>query len=153
MVGGYLRGDALSSVELFPRPLSDACVVPDLPQGRSGHSVSLLPGGRLVVCGGESRGGWMDSCISWVAGNSNWTTFYTMRCLSKPHNYLQIHNHNSVPRSSHVAWVPPSIPNSIVLLSGDTAEILPGNKAFSQTSVYSLPRWQHFSTENQHWRI
>ena len=152
MVGGFDGINHLSSIELFPRPPSDTCSIPDLPQGRSGHSVSLLPGGRLVVCGGESREGWMDSCISWVAGNSNWTTFYTMRCLSKPHNYLQIHNH-SVPRSFHVAWVPPSIPNSIVLLSGDTAEILPGNKAFSQTSVYSLPRWQHFSTENQHWRI
>ena len=38
---------------------------------------------------------------------------------------------NSFERQSHVAWTPPSLPNSIVLLGGDggakfTAEIVPG---------------------------
>merc|ERR1719341_2931036 len=53
----------LSSVDIFPRPPSDTCFVPDLPQARHGHSLSLLSGGRLVVCGGNSGGG-EDSCIS-----------------------------------------------------------------------------------------
>ena len=41
----------LSGIELFPRPTSDACSIPDLPDPAAGHSLSLLSGGRLVVCG------------------------------------------------------------------------------------------------------
>jgi len=103
---------SLSSVELFPRPPSDSCSIPPLPQDRSGHSLSLLSGGRLVVCGGESYG----DCISWVAGNTSWTHFHTM----------------SVARFYHTAWTLTSLPDSIVLL-GDfdsaeslTAETVPG---------------------------
>ena len=87
VVGGY-DGNYLSSVELFPP--SDACSIPDLPQPRSGHSLSLLSGGRLVVCGGYN-GRYLDSCISWVAGNTSWNHFHTMRCLliiSTSHNHL-----------------------------------------------------------------
>ena len=73
MVGGSWTD---GSVELFPPPPSDTCSIPNLPQDRSSHSLSLLSGGRLVVCDYYS-----DSCISWVAGNTNWTHFYTMRCL------------------------------------------------------------------------
>ena len=71
---------SLSSIELFPRPPSDNCSIPDLPQARDGPSLSLLSGGRLVVCGGED-GNNLDSCISWVAGETSWTPFHTMRCL------------------------------------------------------------------------
>ena len=41
----------LPGIELFPRPTSDACSIPDLPDPAAGHSLSLLSGGRLVVCG------------------------------------------------------------------------------------------------------
>ena len=74
---------AVSSVELVPRPPSDTCSIPDLPQPRWGHSLSLLPGGRLVVCGGRDSTllYYFDACISWVAGNTSWTPKYTLRCL------------------------------------------------------------------------
>ena len=93
MAAGRGEGDDvyLSSIELFPRPPSDTCSIPDLPQIRISPSLSILSGGRLVVCGGVSdvRPPYpdsFDSCISWVAGNTNWTHLYTMRCLPiKPH--------------------------------------------------------------------
>ena len=77
---GY-GGNAISSVELFPRPpFPDTCFIPDLPQPRVGHSLSLLSGGRLVVCGGvDDEDNLLDSCLSWVAGNDNWNPLYTMR--------------------------------------------------------------------------
>ena len=87
VVGGEGE-DRLSSVELFPQPTSDACFVPDLPQDqpRAAHSLSLLSGGRLVVCGGaDSNGTPLSSCLSWVAGNSNWTFLFNMRCLLTMH--------------------------------------------------------------------
>ena len=160
MTGGYSYS-YLSNVELFPRPSSDACFIPQLPEAMSRHSLSLLSGGRLVVCGGSG----FDSCLSWVAGNTSWTPFYNMRCLpiiikDKPvcliirlfaffsHSIfvkLKIsannnpstittfikHNH-SVARYYHTAWVPSTLPDSIVLLGGTgsaanlTAEIVPG---------------------------
>merc|ERR1719474_2391948 len=54
VVGGYDGSNQLSSVEIFPPPSSDTCSIPDLPGPRNGHSLSLLSGGRLVVCGGNS---------------------------------------------------------------------------------------------------
>jgi len=116
VVGGF-DGSYLSSVELFPP--SDGCSIPDLPQPRTGPSLSLLSGGRLVVCGGYGRS-YLDSCIYWVAGNASWTHFTTM----------------SVARSVHTAWTPPSLPDSIVLLGGIgraaelTAETVPGVGGF-----------------------
>ena len=130
VVGGY-NGNTLSSVELFPLPSSDTCSIPDLPQARRVHSLSLLSGGRLVVCGGSVAGGYVDSCISWVAGKSSWTPFHTMRCLIPIMLSNHLHNH-SMARAWHTAWTPPSLPDSIVLLGGHsreaqlTAEIVPG---------------------------
>ena len=79
VVGGYDGGygSYLSNVELFPP--SATCSIPDLPKPRSGHTLSLLSGGRMVVCGGYN-GNYLDSCLSWVAGNTSWTHLYTMRC-------------------------------------------------------------------------
>ena len=68
----------LASVEIFPPPSSSGCSIPDLPGTRYYHSLSLLSGGRLVVCGGST-----SNCISWVAGNATWTIFGTMRCEDK----------------------------------------------------------------------
>ena len=83
-LGGKNTGESkcLKSVELFPP--SDTCSFVDLPKPRRGHSLSLLPGGKLVVCGGRhDSGGWLDSCISWAAGENSWTPLYNMRCVSK----------------------------------------------------------------------
>ena len=154
MVGGY-DGNTLSSVEIFPP--SDTCSIPDLPQARSLHSLSLLSGGRLVVCGGKDNND-LDSCISWVAGNASWTPFYKMRCLPMMTLYNKLftikHNH-SVARTHHTAWTPPSLPNSIMLLAGWvgatklTAEIVPGNgisgklsQAHNHHIIFPL-RWRH----------
>ena len=88
----------------------------------------LLSGGRLVVCGGTNG---RDSCISWVAGNTSWTPFHTIRCLIPIMLSNHLHNH-SMARAYHTAWTPPSLPDSIVLLGGQniaarlTAEIVPG---------------------------
>ena len=157
MVGGY-DGNYLSSVELFPP--SDSCSIPDLPQTRRHHSLSLLSGGRLVVCGGWD-GNYLDSCISWVAGNTSWTHFHTMRCLPiilHNHSSLKKHNH-SVARSGHTAWTPPSLPDSIVLLGGLssaarlTAETVPGIK--SRNSIFesfsqAAPALHCATLERQH---
>jgi len=107
VVGGYG-----TSFELFPRPPSNACFIPDLPQPRGYHSLSLLSGGRLVVCGGVGGShNKFDSCISWVAGNTSWTPFYNM----------------SVARMVQMAWTPSTLPDSIVLIPiGGNAEIVPG---------------------------
>ena len=88
LVGGYDGSSRLSNVELFPPPASDSCFIPDLPHARADHSFSLLSGGRLVVCGAYN---YVDSCISWVAGNNSWTLLYTMRCvLPMPHSVILI---------------------------------------------------------------
>jgi len=69
------------------------------------------------VCGGHKTD---SDCIAWTHGSSSWTHLFT----------------TSKKRTAHVAWVPPSLPNSIVLLGGDdgaamfTAEILPGGGTF-----------------------
>ena len=139
-MGGYGDNGRLSSVELFPP--SDACSIPDLPQPRSSHSLSLLSGGRLVVCGGFGSGltDWFDSCNSWVAGNTSWSNFHTMRCrliIFKSHNHL----HHSMAKAGHIAWTPPSLPDSIVLLGGYgseaelTAETVPGIHNFTFTEI------------------
>ena len=83
-MGGRDDDNKLSSIELFPRPSSDSCSIPQLPQPRDGHSLSLLSGARLVVCGGsDASENELDSCISWVAGNTSWTLLYKMRWFRK----------------------------------------------------------------------
>ena len=78
MLGGKDGDNSLSTVELFPPPPSDDCRIPELPHPRYGHTLSFLSGGRLVVCGGYFLD-YLDSCLSWAAGNASWTQFYTMR--------------------------------------------------------------------------
>ena len=111
VVGGYNSYyGRLSSVELFPRPTSNECKIPNLPQSREEHTLSVLSGGRLVVCGGT-----INNCYSWAAGDTSWSFLYNM----------------GYQRRYHVAWTPPSLPDSIVLFGGSSyqtlAEILPGN--------------------------
>ena len=76
VVGGY-SGSHLFSVEIFPPP-NDTCSVPSLPGPRSHHSLSLLSGGRLAVCGGEPTNE-AKSCIVWTHGSTNWTHLHTTR--------------------------------------------------------------------------
>jgi len=124
VVGGY-DGSQLSSVEIFPPPSTDTFSIPDLPGPRNSHSISLLPGGRLAVCGGLLTSGAPSpeekTCIAWTEGSTSWTHLHT----------------TSTARSLHTAWTPPSLPNSIVLLGGDadatkpTAEIVPGGGTFA----------------------
>jgi len=113
-------GPRLSSVEIFPPPSSDACSIPNLPRPRDSHTISLLSGGRLVLCGGDLASA-EKSCISWTRGSTSWTHLHT----------------TSTARLGHVAWSPPSLPDSIVLLGGFdiaarfTAEIVPGGGTFA----------------------
>ena len=61
----------------------DTCSIPPLPLQRNFHSQSLLSGETMVVCGGRDDGFHdLDSCTSWVAGNTSWTHFYNMRYLT-----------------------------------------------------------------------
>merc|ERR1711971_1034259 len=124
VVGGGGWND--DTVELFPPPPSDTCSIPNLTQSRYIHTLSLLSGGRLVVCGGHEDSRLPDkhdSCISWVAGNTSWTHLYDM----------------SLARNGHTAWTPPSLPDSIVLLGGRDnqdsdelpAETVPGGGTFA----------------------
>ena len=77
VVGGYNgENGRLSSVEIFPS--SDTCSIPDLPGPRNGHTVSLLSGGRLVVCGWNPSSN-EKSCISWKGGSTSWNHLYTTR--------------------------------------------------------------------------
>ena len=83
VVVGGIKSDQMSNVELFPRPLpGQPCSIPDLPDRRSDHTLSLISEERLVVCGGYDESlTILDSCLSWVAGNTTWTPLYTMRCV------------------------------------------------------------------------
>ena len=78
VIGGLADNRKLSSVEIFPQPSSDTCSIPDLPTPRTGHSLSLLSGGRLVVCGGESAPE-SRSCIVWARGSTDWTHLHSLR--------------------------------------------------------------------------
>ena len=78
VIGGLADNQKLSSVEIFPQPPSDSCSIPDLPTPRTRHSLSLLSGGRLVVCGGESTPE-SRSCIVWARGSTDWTHLHTLR--------------------------------------------------------------------------
>ena len=89
VIGGWDNIAVLRSSDLFPLPScsdnSASCSIPDLPQPRLDHSLSLLPGGQLVVCGGrdfnyeESRFYTINTCFSWTVGEYSWTLLYTMR--------------------------------------------------------------------------
>ena len=79
VVGGLSSGGStLSSVEIFPPPSSDTCSIPDLPGPRRFHSLSLLSGGRLVVCGGIPTSE-EKSCITWTGGSTSWKHLHTTR--------------------------------------------------------------------------
>ena len=58
LLGGLpIDGDRLKTAEVFPSQncLQDVCSVPDLPFGRSHHTLSVLSSGTFVVCGGQGE--------------------------------------------------------------------------------------------------
>ena len=142
-IGGWDNIAVLKSVDLFPLPAcsinSAICAIPDLPKPRLDHSLSLLPGGRLVVCGGRDFDYYLgqfftlNTCITWAAGESTWTELYTMRCKLCIIAILSYDNVRRVARSFHTAWTPPASPNSLVLLGGGqssadlSVEVLPSD--------------------------
>ena len=92
IVGGRAHHDTdiFSSIELFPRPPSEACQIPNNPTAQlkiESHSLSLVMGGMFVICGGSDGSNDLDSCISWSAGKASWTHLWTMRCLCMVINY------------------------------------------------------------------
>ena len=98
MVGGTDSTNVFSSIEVFPP--SAACSIPPLPQPRGGHSLSPLSEGRLVICGGFNSMTLanhiitqtpLNSCIFWVAGNTNWALLYNMRWLKLKNSRITVH--------------------------------------------------------------
>ena len=117
--GGYT-----ASVEVFP-PAQDTCFIPDLPRPRADHSISLLPGGKLVVCGGRGEEGIggvnvYDSCIAWEEGNVSWSHLHTTRYSFKCHISYNTKIYRSH-RYDHTAWVPIDAPDTILLMGGAVA--------------------------------
>ena len=72
--------DSLSSVETYP-PLQEGCSIPALEEARVAPTLSILPGNRLVVCGGRTDGTFthLASCVSWTPGQEKWSSFANMR--------------------------------------------------------------------------
>ena len=66
-----------------------------------------------------------------------------------------IKHNNSVTRYSHTAWTPSSLPDSIVLLGGDssatkfTAEIVPGKNRHYVGFILFITRWINIHTGTQ----
>ena len=92
IVGGRSHHDTdiFSSIELFPRPPSETCQIPNNPPAqlkRESHSLSLILGDVFVICGGSDGSKDLDSCISWSAGKASWTHMFTMRYLCMMINY------------------------------------------------------------------
>jgi len=115
----------IKTSEVFP---PSPCSVPPLEEGRQSHSLSVL-GGALVVCGGEKNDYPFKSsfnCSTWSPGADSWTYFSSTRLV----------------RSEHLAWSPPSRPDTILLLGGrdnrnpehnsrTTGEEVPGGATFT----------------------
>ena len=150
--GGNCHSEIFTSIELFPRPPSNDCHIPNKPEAqlrRERHSLSLIQGGVLVICGGYDHKDPFDNCISWNTGNSSWAEIFKMRYRSKiinnaNHNLnYKFHSITTIItdnprwwRFSHTAWTPSALPEGIIVLGGsttlpyDSAEILPGKTMF-----------------------
>ena len=92
----------MSSAELFPLPQIENCFIPELPQPRRGFSLSVLSGGRIVVCGGFDSP-WQqeeqnlvtqpityDTCLVWKTGSTSWNLFRKLRFHCVENNIIQI---------------------------------------------------------------
>ena len=152
--GGNCHSDIFTSIELFPRPPSNDCHIPNKPEAqlrRERHSLSLMQGGVLVICGGYDHRDPFDNCISWNTGNSSWAEILKWgigaRSLIMPIRIIWTTNSIQSPTSiindnprwwrfSHIAWTPSALPEGIIVVGGsttlsyDSAEILPGKTMF-----------------------
>ena len=82
-------------------------------QGRKGHSISVIKNGSmLVACGGESN---PRSCISWRAGQDDWTDYATLRCNLIILSYQSLFRHG---RYNHAAVVLPTRGKDTIFLIG-----------------------------------
>ena len=71
-------------MESFPFISDGLCNIPDLPDARGRHTISLLESTQtLVVCGGPMH--W-DSCISWKQGQTTWSSFATLDPVRVDHS-------------------------------------------------------------------
>ena len=91
VVGGAPYGPDSFEQQLELFPPRDSCQIPLLPEPRYAPSLSKLPGGKFVVCGGRIhgtaegqtfRGRDFTDCVSWTAGETTWSTAFTMRLLT-----------------------------------------------------------------------
>ena len=78
VVGGHDGNNPLASVETYP-PLQEGCSIPALEEARYRPTLSILPGNRLVVCGGFGYPTDLASCVSWTPGQEKWSSFANMR--------------------------------------------------------------------------
>ena len=77
IVGGSAGSKSFfSSVEIFPPPIDDTCSIPNLPEANMGMSLSHLPGGKLVACGGNPIS---KACLVWTSSDTSWTHLHNMR--------------------------------------------------------------------------
>ena len=86
ITGGY-NGGSLKSAEIFNPVTKTSCSLPQLPEGRNGHSED-----RGLVCGGGGSDATLKTCVKWSPASGTWTKSHTLRQK----------------RSDHVSWVTPS---------------------------------------------
>ena len=85
MGGETSDGDStkeLKTDEIFPSQacVQNICSIPDLPQGRPGHTLSILSSGSFVVCGGIGEeyfflDDFLDDCLvltKFGTANASW---------------------------------------------------------------------------------
>ena len=95
-VGGWDNIAVLTRVDIFPLPscsLNTAlCSIPQLPRPRLDHSLSLLPSGKMVVCGGRdfdyNSGQFytLNTCISFNVYSK--TGYKTLQDVPHDHHHL-----------------------------------------------------------------
>ena len=70
--------------------------------------------------------------------------------------------YRSEPRAEHIAWTPPSHPDTIVLFGGhntgteQNAEIVPGGTfeiILNHIYIFFPSRWQDFCTSRKGWKV
>jgi len=127
VIGGYdEENNHIVGGEVFPPVHTCSNSIPDLQRPKAEHSMSVLPGGVVVVCGGltpdtKQSTRPLDTCEKLLTANdTEWTLFANM----------------SQPRFGHVAWTPSTDPDKIVLLGGSlkTTEVITENESANQGS-------------------
>ena len=76
ITGGYIlnNGARYRSAEIYNPITRTSCSLPQLPEGRRGHSQD---GGLL--CGGGNTAALQNSCVKWSPASGTWTQSHTLR--------------------------------------------------------------------------